>query len=97
MVMTDALTPSSHNMSESNLQIDYYLNVDTKYHVPYKSCSVAIIYSKNDIKKVSPEYHIIYPVFPGTEPTDQSNINRFFGRIFGIPMEEQGSCSWFER
>ena len=58
---------------------------------------MSIMYSNNDTKKVSPEEHIIEPLFPGTKPTYKSNTNRFFGRKFGIPMEHRVSRSYFER
>ena len=43
--------------------------------LPYKPFSVVIMYSNNCFNKLSPLDNILYPLFPGTEPTDQSDIN----------------------
>ena len=59
------------------LAIDYDINLNTNYHVPYKHFSVEITYSNNNIKKVSPEYHILYPLLTGKEPTYQTNADIF--------------------
>ena len=42
--MTYYLTPPVYHMLDSSFQIDYDINLDTKYHVPNKPLSVEIIY-----------------------------------------------------
>ena len=37
------------------IEIDYDINLDTKYHVPYTPHSVEIIYSNKNTKKLSPK------------------------------------------
>ena len=64
--MTDALISSDHHMLESNLYIDYGITFDTKDQVQYKSHSVAVMYSKNNINKLSLVDNMIDPLFPGT-------------------------------
>ena len=68
------------------LAINHNINVDIEDHIPYKPCIVIIVHPKNDINKLSPEDKILDPLFPGTEPTDQSSSNRLVGSIIGIPM-----------
>ena len=40
LVMKESLTPTAIQMLDSNLKINYDIHFDTKYHVPYKTCSV---------------------------------------------------------
>ena len=67
----------------------------TKYHVSYKPLSVVIMYSKNNINKVSPSDYILDPLFTGTETIYHSNTKIFFGHIFGIPMKQKVYHSFF--
>ena len=64
------------------LAIYYDINSDIEDLLYYKPRSVETIYSNKYIKKISPSYHILYPLYLDTEPTDQSNTKNFWSQMY---------------
>ena len=77
LILAEYIPPSSYTRYFSTfpppddgvkLSINYDTNIDTEDHLPYKTYIFAIMYSNNYVKIVSQEYHILDPLFSGTEP-----------------------------